>query len=188
MLESFRNRQFQKNLRQAIQRSTRQRVIHTLKTARRIAVLVEGGAAIKSAELQQWLEQWQKQQKEVKVLTFLNEKRRGDTVTEGQYTLNDLTWFYKPKEKAEQVQRFLREKFDVLVCFNPNALPALDWVAAHHTAAGMKMGLATELPNDYDVQIELAKTPSFAQFIGQLTHYLDTFTTTYRKHAPLPTF
>jgi hypothetical protein len=65
----------------------------------------------------------------------------------------------------------MKAKTDVLLVLNPNQLIPLEWVAVQHPAA-MKIGMPTENPHDFDLQIEIPADKGIPYFAQQLKFYL----------------
>ena len=86
------------------------------------------------------------------------------------FTLKETTWTGVPKHDKAEV--FATERFDLLLSFNPDELPQLEWLATASQAA-MKIGLATSHPNDFDIQLETPEGKGVHFFAEQLHLYLD---------------
>ena len=108
--------------------------------------------------------------RKVKKLAFFNSKQVVESPNFDLFTLKETSWAGMPK--SEKAQAFASEKFDLLLSFNPDELRQLEWVAAASQAA-MKIGLATEHQNDFDIQLETPDGKGFRFFIEQLNIYLE---------------
>ncbi len=177
MLERLRSNLFLKSLRHIVADQTRRRVFHTFDTARTIGLLFDATDERLRREVLDFAEACRKKGQQVRLLGFWNVPQATETGFDS-FTVKELSFSGQPK--SDKALTFGRTALDLLVCFNFSQHRALEWLAASSPAA-MKIGSATEQPNDYDIQLEIPAEKRVAYFIEQLRHYLHKFTIT--SHA-----
>ncbi len=170
MFESIKKLFFLKALRQSLAAHKRQRVVYAIKNAKTIGILFNAGNEKLRREVLQVVQMLEKQHKKVHLLGFIDSKAAETNLSFKTFTKKEINW--KGIPEGEVITQFTREKFDLLICFNPDGLAPLDWTAAISNAA-MKTGNATQLPNDFDFQLEIPSSKPFHFFIEQLDFYLD---------------
>jgi hypothetical protein len=171
MLESIRIALFKKNLRQWLAAHRRRPTTHTLQSAGNIAVLFDATRDAQRREVLDIVKNLEKSGKKVRLLGFYNQKQVAETPDFDFFTNKELSWTYEPK--AEKARAFAQSKPDLLLLFNPDQLAPLAWLAAH-VQAGMKIGPAGDLPQDFDLQLETPKDKGPKFFMEQLQMYLST--------------
>jgi hypothetical protein len=180
MLEQFRLRQFRKSLTAALSAQKRKRTVHTLETAKRIGLLFDATNEAKRREVSALSKTLVQRGKTVQLLGFINVKNPVENIDFEHFTAKEVSWFHQVK--SEKALRFARENFDLLLCINPDGALVVDWLAVSSQAA-MKIGIATEQTNDYDVQLDIPAGKNLDFFISQLETYLNTLTNV-KKNAP----
>lgn len=148
----------------------RTRKTHTLDTASSIAVLFDATKEKTRNETLAWIKDLKNSGKNVSVLGFFNEKKPPVSVpTFDFYNAKELNWTLETQ--SEKAKAFSGASNDLLICINPDELPAISWVAAKCHAA-MKIGMATHHHNDYDLQIDTPTEKGVHFFASQLQFYL----------------
>jgi hypothetical protein len=170
MFESIKKIFFLKALRQTLATHQRHRVAFALKNAKTIGILFNAGNEKQRREVLTVAQSLEKQGKKVNLLGFVNAKITESSTSYRTFTRKELNW--KGIPEGETVANFTKEKFNLLICFNPDTLLPLDWLAVMSNAT-MKTGMATPQPNDYDFQLEIPGSKPFQYFIEQLEFYLD---------------
>jgi hypothetical protein len=170
MIEKIRAVFFKNALGKLLAEQKRHRKIHTLDSARSIGVLFDASSEATQKEVAEFVKNLEKDGKKVRLLGFFNAKQTLSTPTFDSFNLKETAWPGKPK--SEKAATFTAEKFDLLLSFNPDDLPALTCVAAASQAA-MKIGLATPERNDFDIQLETPDGKGMRFFTEQLRIYLD---------------
>lgn len=170
MLEKIRAAFFKNALGKLLAQQTRQRKTHTLESARSIGILFDASDDSIRKEIAGFAKKLEKDGKKVEMLGFFNSKQKPDNQDFDFFFQKEATWQGKPK--SEIATTFSKKKLDLLICFNPASLSQLEWLAAASQAA-MKIGLATERANDFDIQLETPAGKGFQFFTEQLSIYLD---------------
>jgi hypothetical protein len=169
MLAPIRAVLFKKALRDLLNANKRQRQVHTLDSARSVGLLfdaTEGTARKESLEFAQALE---KQGKKVSLLGYFDTKQVPAPMDFDYFFAKETAWTGKPD--SSKASAFAQQKFDLLFVLNPRELPPLGWLAAQSQAA-FKVGFASSLPNDLDVQLETPEGRGIRYFTEQLALYL----------------
>ncbi|MCH7658583.1 MAG: hypothetical protein IIB05_09740 [Bacteroidetes bacterium] len=111
---------------------------------------------------------------EVKVLGFVNNK---DVPNEyllkknfSYFLKRSLNWYRKPVNS--EVERFLTEKFDILIDFSLNNDYLFNYIMAL-SPSRFKVGKFREPNNYYDFMISINKDKDLKYFIEQVRHYLE---------------
>lgn len=180
MLEKFRLALFRNALRRNLTNQERRRKTHTLESARTVGILFDASADKNRREVLDFAKNLEKSGKKVRLLGFFAEKKLPENLSFDCFGLKDLTFSLQPK--SEKALAFAKEKFDLLLCLNPDKQAAVEWVAVQSQAA-MKIGYATELPDDYDLQLEIPADKSLRFFVEQLELYLDKIVLTKNEPA-----
>lgn len=170
MLAQIRALFFKKALQELLVSQNRKRQVHTLDSARSIGILFDASSETIRKEVADFVKRLEKNGKKVHVLGFYNSKGLVEAHTFDAFTLKETTW--KGLPKSEKATAFSKEKFDLLLSFNPDETRQLEWLAAASPAA-MKIGLATDHPNDFDFQLETPEGKGVHFFAEQLDIYLD---------------
>lgn len=148
----------------------RTRKTHTLETASSIAVLFDATKEKTRTETLAWIKDLKKSGKNVFELGFFNEKKPPQSIPNFYfYNAKELNWSLETQ--SEKAKTFYGTTCDLLICVNPDELPAISWVAAKCKAA-MKIGMATHHHNDYDLQIDTPAEKGVHFFASQLQFYL----------------
>jgi len=170
MLEYIRIALFRKALRRLLASQKRSRKTHTISSAKIIGLLFDASLDKNREEVVHFISSMEKAGKKIRVLGYFNTRQPTPAHTFDAFTLKETTWTRKPK--SEKAQEFGGEKFDLLICLNPDELPALEWIAVQSPAA-MKIGSPTTHPNDFDLQLEIPSGKGPRYFMEQLNLYLD---------------
>lgn len=88
----------------------------------------------------------------------------------GFFHKKEINWFGIPN--SPKALAFAEEKPDLLIYLNREECRPLEWLAAA-SQASMKIGFATDRPNDFDLLLETPGDKGIGYFIEQLHHYLD---------------
>ena len=111
---------------------------------------------------------------EVKVLGFVNDKDVPDKYLFKKdfffFLRKSLNWYKKPIN--EEVEKFIHEKFDILIDLNLENHFAFRYIVGL-SPAQFKVGRATKEPNYYDFMINIQKKKEVYYFIEQTRHYLE---------------
>jgi hypothetical protein len=171
MLETIRIALFKKNLRQWLSAHKRTHTTHTLDSAKQISILFDATDPVYRQEMLKVAKNLEKNGKKVHILGYFHQKQVSETPDFNFFTLKENNFSYQPN--SEKATQFAAEKSDLLLVFNPAQLAPLAWVAAH-TSANMKIGPASDMPHDLDLQLETPKGKGPAYFVEQLQIYLST--------------
>jgi hypothetical protein len=171
MFESLRKRSAITALKKVVADQKRMRKILTLDKAASCAIVFDATGEKTRREVLDWAKELEKKGKKVTLLGFYDEKKPPSPAPEFEFFFaKETAWNHE--QKSEKAAAFLKKDTDVLLCINPNNCLPVTWVAAQHKAA-MKIGMATELPNDLDLQIETPADKGIPFFAQELKHYSD---------------
>lgn len=168
MLERLRFLFFKRALQHALADHRRQRKSYTLQTARTIGLLFDATSEKTRQEVKQYVQEIEKGSKQVRLLGYFKTKELPGQHPFDFFFQKEITWTGRPK--SEKAAAFLQEKFDLLLCFNPNDERPLEWISTLSPAA-MKIGLATNRPHELDIQIEIPSDKGLRYFADQLHLY-----------------
>ena len=98
----------------------------------------------------------------------------------GFFHKKEINWFGIPN--SPKALAFAEEKPDLLIYLNREECRPLEWLAAA-SQASMKIGFATDRPNDFDLLLETPGDKGIGYFIEQLHHYLDKIVLTKNESA-----
>lgn len=179
MLKTLRLALFRNAYRRTLATQKRRRRTHTLESAHSIGIAFDATEEKDRHEVLEWVEYLTEKRKKVRLLGFVDIKKPLGQTLFPQFTQKDLRFNGIPR--GEAIQAFVSEHFDLLLCLNPEHVPALRWVAAASQAA-MKIGTAAAPPHDFDLVLETPAAKGVRFFIDQLDLYLDKIVLT--KHEP----
>lgn len=185
MLERFRQWLFRRALRRLVAAQQRRRRPHTFASAGSVGIVFDAGREQTRKEVFELASTLRKHGKMVRLLGFYDVKNEPAPVQVEKktdfefFTRKDLSWIEQPR--GEKVSAFLQGKFDLLLSLNPDDLLPLQWLAVQ-SPAPMKIGMATERLNDFDLAIETPRERGIRYFIEQLNLYLDKIVLS--KHEP----
>ncbi len=171
MFDSLRKKSATTALRQWLVNAKRVHKVCTLDKAASCAIVFDATTDKMRREVADWAKLLEKKGKKIVLLGFYNEKKPPASAPEFDYFLAKEThWSHQPK--SEKATAFLQKETDVLLAINPDQCLPIAWIAAQHKAS-MKIGMATELPNDLDLQIEIPADKGIPFFAQELQHYSD---------------
>lgn len=170
MFEKLRNALFKKSLRRAMAAHKRQRKSHTLESARTIGILFDATQEKHKAETLDFARSLEKKGKKVQLLGYVKVKQPPTGLDFDLFIQKELNWIGLPK--SEKALTFIKEKPDLLLCFNPADEAPMAWLAAQ-SQASMKIGFVTDYPNDFDMILEIPAEKGIRYFTEQLHQYLD---------------
>jgi hypothetical protein len=113
---------------------------------------------------------------EVSVFAYFNGKELPDQLTAIRYMTclkkNEVNFFYRPL--ADDAEKFIMKKFDVLIDININRSFPLYYVTAL-SVANFKVGLFTgeEETRDYELMIELKRPVKVDNYLSEVMNYLE---------------
>ncbi len=180
MLKTLRLALFRNAYRRTLTAQKRRRKTHTLESAHTIGILFDATEEKDRREVLELAEQLESKRKKARLLGFVDIKKPLGQTLFPQFTQKDLRFNGVPD--GEAIKAFVAENFDLLICLNPEHVPALQWIAAASHAA-MKIGTATTAQaNDFDLVVETPADKGIRFFIQQLDLYLDKIVLT--KYEP----
>ena len=162
---------FKKNLRHLLNIQKRARRTHTLETARTVGVLFDASSDKIRQEVSEYARLLEKKGKKVQLLGFFNTPQPPTTTPDfPSFFKKETTWTGEPRSpKAIAVST---ETLALLSSLILDCWTAISWLAAQSQAA-MKIGYATEQPNDLDLQLETPPEKGIRHFTEQLERYLE---------------
>ncbi len=180
MLERIRFAFFRKALRRALALMKRLRRIHTIGSARTIGLLFDAGNPKNQREIMEFAKKLEKSGKQVRTLGYFNTRQLPGQHPFDYFFKKETKWTGQPK--SDKALAFIKEKFDLLISLNPADERPIEWISTLSPAA-MKVGLVTEQPHDYDIQLEIPADKGFAYFAEQLYLYLEKIVLTTNEPA-----
>lgn len=150
--------------------------VHNFKTAKRIGIIFNATKQEDYRQVSGFIEDIKEIGigMEVKVLGFVNNK---DVPNEyllkknfSYFLKRSLNWYRKPVNS--EVERFLTEKFDILIDFSLNNDYLFKYIMAL-SPSRFKVGKFREPNNYYDFMISINKDKDLKYFIEQVRHYLE---------------
>jgi hypothetical protein len=170
MFRSLRNKMGRRALRQWLHSATRQRAAHTLESAKSIGLLFDANHEKTRRDCLEWAKRLEKSGKKVHLLGYFDlPKPPAEAPGFDYFFLKELAFDLRPK--SGKAAAFVAQKLDLLLCIDFDAHLAVEWVAAMSPAA-MKIGVATEQPNDFDLQLDTPAERGVPFFVEQLERYL----------------
>lgn len=170
MIDQIRSAFYKNALGKLLAGQKRQRKTHTLTSARTIGILFDATSDSLRKEVLEFAHKLEKEGKKIQLLGFFNTKQLPENPAFNHFGLKESTWARIPK--SEKAISFAADPLDLLLSFNPDELPQLSWIAAASKAA-MKIGLASNQQNDFDIQLETPDGKGFRFFTEELRGYLD---------------
>lgn len=170
MLESLRIALFNKTLRRVLATQKRRRQAHNFQSAKTIGILFDATSEKTRHEVMDYARQLVERGKSLRLFGYFKTKQPPEGHAFNFFYQKETTWTGIPK--SEKALAFAKEKFDLLIYLDPEECHPLEWVAASSQAA-MKVGYATDRPNDFDLLLETPADKGLRFFIEQLHLYLD---------------
>lgn len=170
MLESIRSALYKKSLHRVLSTQKRRRQAHNMSSAKKIGILFDATTEKTRHEVMEYAKQLVEKGKSVRLFGYFKTKQPPESHAFNFFFQKETTWTGVPK--SEKATAFAEEKFDLLIYLDPEECAPLEWVAAASLAA-MKVGYATDRPNDFDLLLETPDGKGLPYFTEQLHLYLD---------------
>lgn len=180
MLESLRIALFNKSLRKVLAGQKRRRLAHNFESAKTVGILFDATTEKTRHEVMEYAARLTERRKSVRLLGYFKTKQPPEGHAFNFFFQKETSWTGAPK--SEKASAFAKEKFDLLIYLDPEECHPLEWVAAASQAA-MKVGFATDRPNDFDLLLETPADKGLHFFIEQLHLYLDKIVMTKNESA-----
>lgn len=180
MLESVRIAFYKKSLRKVLVAQKRRRRSHNLESARTIGILFDATTEKIRREIMDYAQDLEEKGKKVRLFGYFAVKQPPVGHSFGFFHKKEVNWYGVPT--SEKARAFTEEKPDVMIYLNQEACRPLEWLAAA-SQASMKIGFATDQPNDFDLLLETPGDKGIAYFIEQLHHYLGKIVLTKNESA-----
>ncbi|MCB0528177.1 MAG: hypothetical protein KDC61_01440 [Saprospiraceae bacterium] len=169
MLESIRIALYNKSLRKILAGQKRRRRSHNLESAGTVGILFDASSEKTRREVMEYAHSLEEKGKKVRMFGYFSSKQPPEGHPFGFFDQKETSWTGVPK--SEKATAFAQEHLDVLIYLNPEACKPLEWLAAA-SQASMKIGFATDRPNDFDLLLETPGDKGIGYFVEQLHHYL----------------
>ncbi|MBV6439459.1 MAG: hypothetical protein EPGJADBJ_01100 [Saprospiraceae bacterium] len=170
MLESIRSALYKKSLQRVLATQKRRRQAHNLDSAKKIGILFDATTEKTRHEVMEYARELVEKGKSVRLFGYFKTKQPPEGHAFNFFFQKETTWAGVPK--SEKASAFAEEKFDMLIYLDPEECLPLEWLAAASQAA-MKVGYATDRPNDFDLLLETPDGKGLLFFTEQLHLYLD---------------
>lgn len=180
MLESVRIALYKKSLRKVLAEQKRRRQAHNFESAKTIGILFDATSEKARHEVMEYARQLVEKRKSVRLFGYFKTKQPPEGHAFNFFFQKETTWAGVPK--SEKALAFAKEKFDLLIYLDPEECQPLEWLAAASQAA-MKVGFATDRPNDFDLLLETPGDKGLHFFIEQLHLYLGKIVLTKNESA-----
>lgn len=180
MLESIRIAFYRKSLRKTLAMQKRRRRSHNLVSAKTIGILFDATAEKNRREIMEYAHSLEEKGKKVRLFGYFSTNQPPEGHPFGFFHKKEINWFGIPN--SEKAIAFAEEKPDLLIYLNREACKPLEWLAAA-SQASMKIGFATDDPNDFDLLLETPEDKGIGYFIEQLHLYLDKIVLTKNESA-----
>lgn len=159
-----------KQLKKTIAATKRTRSTHNFWTARTVAIFFDAEKMTDRTNAANFARALEKEGKKVRLLGYFHQNKLETQPTFEFFLKKNTSILGEPK--AENAIKFSKEKFDLLLVFNPLERWAIEHLAAATTAA-MKIGTLSTLPNNFDFMLEMPQNTTFQTFLEQLDIYLE---------------
>ncbi len=169
MFEKLRLRLFERDLHKRLQKCRHQRASLSLEKARHIGILFEGTELNEREPILAYAQQLKKAGKRVRLMAFMDNTTDNSNFPFSSFNRKDLNWLFIPK--AEEVQQFIEEPFDLLLHFALEPKPWMNYISAL-SAARFRVGSAKALPEACDLMLDMSKGGGMKEFIRQAEQYL----------------
>lgn len=180
MLEFIRSALYKKSLQRVLTTQKRRRQAHNFNSAKKIGILFDATTEKTRHEVMVYASQLVERGKSVRLFGYFKTKQPPESHTFNFFYQKETTWTGVPK--SEKATAFAQEKFDLLIYLDPEECLPLEWLAAA-SQASMKVGYATDRPNDFDLLLETPGDKGLPYFIEQLHLYLDKIVLTKNESA-----
>lgn len=172
-------RKLKRQLQSRPQAAVRGRV--NLETAHTVGILFDATELSQRKTIQQFAEKLRLQSKEVKLLGYVDNKGEAESFSFPSYNQKDLDWTKAPK--GEEVQKFIDQKFDLLLVLTPHAASHMEYISAL-AYAHLKVGPSTPNTYSFDLMIDTGRQNDLSGFIEQVEQLLKK--TNVKKAATTP--
>lgn len=161
-------------LKAAAKRKRTGRQTITFAEAKKIGVVFSADAMSDMELIKQFITDIEKNGKKVISLGYVTihgfEKNNSHNFSEFDFFYpKDLTYLYKPK--GNNVKRFIRTEFDILICLNHQNIFTLNYIAALSRAKFRIGQYHANFVQSYDFMID-TKSNSVDLLMAQINHYL----------------
>jgi hypothetical protein len=164
------NHDLKKNQRTLI----REKHFFNFNTAQKIAVLFTFTDNIKN-NIHDLIDYFQTKKIEISTLCYYDEKTFPENfITDYPmhfFCKKNVNWYGKPTD--EEVVKFIKTPFDILIDFNLTAKPVIKYINIL-SVAKMKVGRSSYPDNPYDFILSTGEKVDHDLFVKELKHYLQT--------------
>jgi len=161
-------------LKNKLKKLRRIKKVHNLKTAKRIGIVFNATRQDDYRQVLGFVKDIQDRGIEVKVLGFVNDKDVPDEYlfkkNFSYFLKKSINWYRKPVNP--EVEKFLKEKFDILIDFSLDNDFIFNYIIAL-SPSRFKVGKFKEPNNQFDFMIKINKDKDLQYFIEQARHYLE---------------
>lgn len=140
-----------------------------LARAKTIGILFDGNDLDQRQQVTRYAEQLRKQNKRVQLLAYLHRADKEATYPFRVFSRKNVDWAHRPK--GEEVDKFLTDSYDLFYCLTAESNPVFEYLAAA-VNADLKIGPVAELPDSFDLMIDLGHRASPRQLIDQAEEIL----------------
>lgn len=180
MLESIRSALYKKSLQGVLATQKRRRQAHNFDSAKKIGILFDATTEKTRHEVMEYAKNLVEKGKSVRLFGYFKTKQPPEGHAFNFFFQKETSWAGIPK--SEKATAFVEEKFDMLIYLDPEECGPLEWLAAASQAA-MKVGFASNRPNDFDLQLEIPSEKDLKFFLEQLHLYLEKIVLTKNESA-----
>lgn len=167
-IDRIKDRFYQKSLPAKPARS-KGRTPRNLEEAKVIGILFNATDIDDRKKTLAYADRLRKQGKKVSVLGFISTADKEATFSFDFFTLRHIDWAQRPKH--ENIDRWLNQEFEVLICLFPKTSKFTEYLALH-TRAALKIGPVADNASCYDLMLDMPANSSPQQIIQQYERIL----------------
>lgn len=166
----------------------RRQITHNFWSARQIAILFDAENDGDRSVLLELARSFEKEGKIVHLLGYFDDAKKAIQFSPKNekspfpiFSKKETSWLLR-RPNLEIIDSFSKKTLDLLLVFNPAKGMAIEWLTAM-THAAMKIGTATNCPNDLDLALGLSdQRKSAVDFLKQLDQLFDKIVLTNAHH------
>jgi hypothetical protein len=158
------------------QRKTRHRnkKVFNLRTARTIGIVYDASSTNHFEAVVEFAKDLSKRKLSVEILGYVKARDIPDNYLfkkgHAYFIKKDVNWYYRTRNP--DALKFMNQKHDILIDLHLTRNFIFDYIVGM-SLARFKVGRYRDVPNYYDLMIQVSEEPTFEYFIQQVQYYLD---------------
>lgn len=171
LLDNIRLYVHRRSLQQLLAASVRQRGQRSvsLESAKQVGIYFNGTEVDDQRKVETFAQELRQKGKQVHILAYLDLDVAGSDFPFPAFTRKQVDWAYRPK--AEALEHFLSQSFDLFFCLNTQSDILSDYVASLSRAA-LKLGPVSERTSAYDIMIDAKPGADLSRLMQQMLSLL----------------